>query len=58
MDQLGEEIEMGYWIVAACSVELMIERTADSSPGLWEDILQLMGGHYSELIRKPKQDGS
>lgn len=57
MEQLREEIELGYWIVAACSVDLMTEGTADSSRDLWEEILQLMGGHYSELSRKPKQDG-
>lgn len=53
LDQLREEIESDYWYVAACSANLI---HADSSENLWEEILQLMGGHYSELSRKPKQD--
>ncbi|XP_074264139.1 uncharacterized protein LOC141586729 [Silene latifolia] len=53
LDQLGEEIESNYWHVAACSKNLMY---GGSSEGLWEETLQLMGGQYSELSRKPKQD--
>lgn len=57
LDQLREEIESDYWYVAACSSNLISEGLSDSSSeGLWEEILQLMGGHYSELSRKPKQD--
>ncbi|KAL9379695.1 hypothetical protein Peur_028177 [Populus x canadensis] len=52
-DQLREEIESDYWYVAACSSNLIC---GGSSESLWEEILQLMGGHYSELSRKPKQD--
>lgn len=52
--QLREEIESDYWYVAACSANLIFGNS--SSEGLWEEILQLMGGHYSELSRKPKQD--
>ncbi|KAK4747686.1 hypothetical protein SAY87_014272 [Trapa incisa] len=55
-DQLREEIESNYWYVAACSSDLICGESADSLSGLWEEILQLMGGHYSELSRKPKQD--
>ncbi|XP_077224888.1 uncharacterized protein LOC143858142 [Tasmannia lanceolata] len=55
LDQLREEIESDYWFVAACSANLI---SGDSSSGLWEEILQLMGGHYSELSRRPKQDRS
>ncbi|KAI4324246.1 hypothetical protein L6164_023800 [Bauhinia variegata] len=55
-DQLREEIESDYWYVAACSSSLLRGTPADSSESLWEEILQLMGGHYSELSRKPKQD--
>ncbi|XP_043718966.1 UPF0301 protein CCA_00630-like [Telopea speciosissima] len=55
-DQLREEIESDYWYVAACSANLIFDNTPDSSEGLWEEILQLMGGHYSELSQKPKQD--
>ncbi|XP_010242033.1 PREDICTED: uncharacterized protein LOC104586481 [Nelumbo nucifera] len=58
LDQLREEIESDYWYVAACSANLICGGSQDSSSGLWEEILQLMGGHYSELSRKPKQDGS
>ncbi|XP_021903501.1 uncharacterized protein LOC110818815 [Carica papaya] len=56
LDQLREEIESDYWYVAACSSNLICGGSSDSSESLWEDILQLMGGHYSELSRKPKQD--
>ncbi|XP_023550067.1 uncharacterized protein LOC111808360 isoform X2 [Cucurbita pepo subsp. pepo] len=53
LDQLREEIESDYWHVAACSSNLI---SGAASEGLWEEILQLMGGHYSELSRRPKQD--
>ncbi|CAK7328857.1 unnamed protein product [Dovyalis caffra] len=57
LDQLREEIESDYWYVAACSSNLICGDSSDSSSeSLWEEILQLMGGHYSELSRKPKQD--
>ncbi|KAJ7982729.1 UPF0301 protein [Quillaja saponaria] len=57
LDQLREEIESDYWYVAACSSNLICAGSSDSSSeGLWQEILQLMGGHYSELSRKPKQD--
>ncbi|WOL03625.1 hypothetical protein Cni_G12345 [Canna indica] len=55
-DQLLHEVESNYWIVAACSAQLINGATSDSSSNLWEEILQLMGGQYSELSRKPKQD--
>ncbi|XP_030522996.1 UPF0301 protein BF2109 [Rhodamnia argentea] len=55
-DQLREEIESDYWYVAACSSNLICGGSSSSSSGLWEEILQLMGGHYSEVSRKPKQD--
>lgn len=54
-DHLQEEIEFGYWVVAACSSHL-ITADRDSSLNLWEEILQLMGGQYSELSRKHKKD--
>ncbi|KAL8110172.1 uncharacterized protein LOC141671715 isoform X2 [Apium graveolens] len=57
LDQLKEEIDSDFWHVAACSPNLIFGATANSSTeGLWEEILQRMGGHYSELSRKPKQD--
>ncbi|GAB4862063.1 hypothetical protein Ancab_037317 [Ancistrocladus abbreviatus] len=56
LDQLREEIESSYWHVAACSANLIFGATSESSEDLWEEILQLMGGQYSELSRKPKQD--
>lgn len=54
LDQLKEEIEAGLWHVAACSSNLIF--SGSQNEGLWEEILQLMGGSYSELSRKPKQD--
>ncbi|CAN6475605.1 unnamed protein product [Victoria cruziana] len=57
LDQLMEEIELNYWYVAACSANLLTG-PADSLSGLWEEVLQLMGGHYSELSRKPRQDST
>ncbi|KAG6425197.1 hypothetical protein SASPL_115623 [Salvia splendens] len=54
MDQLIEEIESEYWYVAACSTNLIFGDSQSHS--LWEEILQLMGGQYSELSRKPKHD--
>ncbi|KAK4284977.1 hypothetical protein QN277_001734 [Acacia crassicarpa] len=56
LDQLREEIASDYWYVAACSSSLLCGASTDSSENLWGEILQLMGGHYSELSRKPKQD--
>ncbi|XP_075483889.1 uncharacterized protein LOC142524047 isoform X1 [Primulina tabacum] len=57
LDQLREEIESDYWYVAACSSNMIFGGSqSSSSDGLWEEILQLMGGRYSELSRKPKQD--
>ncbi|KAL5192879.1 UPF0301 protein [Glycine soja] len=56
LDQLRDEIESDYWYVAACSSSLLCGALSDPSESLWEEILQLMGGHYSELSRKPKQD--
>ncbi|XVF37297.1 hypothetical protein REPUB_Repub19eG0133900 [Reevesia pubescens] len=57
LDQLREEIESDYWYVAACSPNLIFGDSSDSSSeSLWKEILQEMGGHYSELSRKPKQD--
>nr|XP_009385120.1 PREDICTED: uncharacterized protein LOC103972490 isoform X1 [Musa acuminata subsp. malaccensis] len=59
-DQLLDEIESDYWVVAACSSHLIDGATVGgpSSSNLWEEILQLMGGQYSDLSRKPKQDNS
>lgn len=54
LDQLREEIDAGLWHVAACSSNLIYGGSQNES--LWEEILQLMGGSYSELSRKPKQD--
>lgn len=56
LDQLRDEIESDYWYVAACSSSLLCGALSDPSESLWEEILQLMGGHYSKLSRKPKQD--
>ncbi|GAB2290323.1 hypothetical protein Dimus_024603 [Dionaea muscipula] len=56
LDQLKQELDNNLWHVAACSANLIFGATHDSSEGLWEEILQLMGGQYSELSQKPKQD--
>lgn len=56
LDQLRQEIESEYWYVASCSPNLIYGTSPDSSEKLWEEILQLMGGQYSDLSRKPKQD--
>ncbi|XP_051139356.1 uncharacterized protein LOC127257093 [Andrographis paniculata] len=61
LDQLLDEVESNYWYVAACSANLLSgvsaqNSSSSSSEGLWGEILQLMGGHYSDLSRKPKQD--
>ncbi|KAM3238455.1 protein TC [Capsicum annuum] len=57
LDQLREEIEYGYWYVASCSANLIFAGSVtSSSESLWGEILQLMGGQYSEVSRKPKQD--
>ncbi|KAG0503274.1 hypothetical protein HPP92_003346 [Vanilla planifolia] len=57
-EQLRYEIESNYWVVAACSSQVIVEAFAHSCSSMWEDILQLMGGQYSELSKKPKQDAS
>ncbi|CAL1363702.1 unnamed protein product [Linum trigynum] len=57
LDQLREEIESDYWYVASCSSNLICGGSSMMESGnLWEEILQLMGGDYSEVSRKPKQD--
>lgn len=57
LDQLREEIESGYWYVASCSANLIFAGSqTTASESLWGEILQLMGGQYSEVSRKPKQD--
>ncbi|WCJ34872.1 hypothetical protein M5689_016154 [Euphorbia peplus] len=57
LDQLRDEIESDYWYVASCSSNLICGSASElASESLWEEILQLMGGDYSELSRKPKQD--
>ncbi|CAA7404984.1 unnamed protein product [Spirodela intermedia] len=56
VDQLREEIESDYWIVAACSSDLIGTGMIDSGSGLWEETLLLMGGQYSDLSRKAKEN--
>lgn len=53
-DQLLQEIKSDYWVIAACSSGLI--KSSAHSPILWQEILQLMGGQYSDLSRKPRQD--
>ncbi|XP_026388343.1 uncharacterized protein LOC113283333 isoform X4 [Papaver somniferum] len=58
MNQLREEIESGFWVLAATSPNLIWESlSCSSSEGLWEEVLQLMGGQYAEISRKPKRNG-
>ncbi|KAF6984776.1 hypothetical protein CFC21_002732 [Triticum aestivum] len=57
-EQLLSEIRAGYWAVASCSTELISDAVSTDPSCLWTEILQLMGGHYSELSQKPKQDSS
>ncbi|KAG8085628.1 hypothetical protein GUJ93_ZPchr0010g11081 [Zizania palustris] len=54
--QLLSEIREGYWAVASYSTELIGDALAADPSCLWTEVLQLMGGHYSELSQKPKQD--
>jgi putative transcriptional regulator len=51
-DQLKKEIAAGLWCVAACSSDLI---TSTSTSGLWEGVLQLMGGKYLELSKRPRR---
>ncbi|EEC79246.1 hypothetical protein OsI_20004 [Oryza sativa Indica Group] len=55
-EQLLSEIRAGYWAVASCSTELISDALTGDPSCLWTEILQLMGGHYSELSQKPKED--
>ncbi|CAL5095003.1 unnamed protein product [Urochloa decumbens] len=55
-EQLLGEIRAGYWAVASCSTELISDALAGDPSCLWTEILQLMGGQYSELSQKPKED--
>ena len=56
-DQLLSEIDAGYWVVTSCSSGLITDALTTDPSCLWTEILQLMGGQYSELSQKPKQDG-
>ncbi|TVU36247.1 hypothetical protein EJB05_18172 [Eragrostis curvula] len=56
-DQLLSEIEAGYWVVTSCNSGLITDAVTTDPSCLWTEILQLMGGQYSELSQKPKQDG-
>ncbi|CAO1942549.1 unnamed protein product [Urochloa humidicola] len=56
-DQLLSEIDAGYWVVTSCSSSLITDALTTDPSCLWSEILQLMGGQYSELSQKPKQDG-
>jgi putative transcriptional regulator len=52
VEQLKKEIDAGLWYVAASSTDLI---TGHSAAGLWEEILGLMGGKYSELGKRPRR---
>jgi putative transcriptional regulator len=49
---LKKEIAAGLWCVAACSSDLI---ASASTAGLWEEVLQLMGGKYLELSKRPRR---
>ncbi|CAN6328200.1 unnamed protein product [Urochloa humidicola] len=53
-EQLLGEIKAGYWAVASCSTELISDALTGDPSCLWTEILQLMGGQYSELSQKPE----
>jgi putative AlgH/UPF0301 family transcriptional regulator len=57
-EQLLGEIRAGFWAVASCSTELISDALKGDPSCLWTEILQLMGGQYSELSQKPKEDNS
>lgn len=57
-DQLLSEIDAGYWVVTSCSSGLITDALTTDPSCLWSEILQLMGGQYSELSQKPKEDTS
>ncbi|KAJ1262968.1 hypothetical protein BS78_09G148500 [Paspalum vaginatum] len=57
-EQLLGEIKAGYWAVASCSTDVISDALAGDPSCLWTEILQLMGGQYSELSQKPKEDSS
>lgn len=48
LDQLQAEIDSEYWHVAACSANILLSGSQNSSEGMWEEVLQLMGGHRVE----------
>ncbi|KAG0499033.1 hypothetical protein HPP92_003724 [Vanilla planifolia] len=54
-EQLRYEIESNYWVVAACSSQVIVEAFAHSCSSMWEDILQLMGDAWVSRIGKPKR---
>ena len=54
LNQLVNEIEAGYWYVASCSSTVLRVTSTDK---LWQKVLWLMGGHYAELSRKPRDSG-
>jgi putative AlgH/UPF0301 family transcriptional regulator len=60
-DQLMHEIEMGYWVVAACSSNVIGRAITGTSDQMWQEVLEIMGGQYADLSKKarldePKQD--
>ncbi|KAJ4757912.1 UPF0301 protein [Rhynchospora pubera] len=59
--QLLNEIRLGYWVVAACSSQVIGRAVTSSSDQMWQEVLEMMGGEYADLSREarldePKQD--
>eukprot|EP00271_Cylindrocystis_brebissonii_P023023 TRINITY_DN9212_c0_g1_i1.p1 TRINITY_DN9212_c0_g1~~TRINITY_DN9212_c0_g1_i1.p1 ORF type:complete len:764 (+),score=180.90 TRINITY_DN9212_c0_g1_i1:420-2711(+) len=52
-EQLKREIGLGWWHVAACSKEMLLE---DGEGDLWEEVLSKMEGTYADYHRKGEQD--
>lgn len=49
--QLEKEIKLGWWHVAACSPNFVLEQKS-SKGSIWEQILTLMGDKYAQLAQR------
>ncbi|KAH7415196.1 hypothetical protein KP509_14G031900 [Ceratopteris richardii] len=52
-NQLKDEIDRGFWWVAACSPDLLREV---QSGALWKEVLTAMGGEYADISRNWQGD--
>eukprot|EP00850_Spirogloea_muscicola_P001024 SM000004S14894 [mRNA] locus=s4:73040:73826:- [translate_table: standard] len=53
--QLRKEVALGWWHVAACSTDLLLEA---SVADLWLRVLDLMGGKYAETSQKFREQSA